>query len=100
MYGGEHQGTNDNEGDAFAVFVVDEAEKRCHQDGAERGNRREETGEVGIDAVFHDHQFRGEFQEWRNGRVEKHAEKRNEPETRVVEGDTDVGEAEFVIGAS
>ena len=34
--GGEHQSPCDDEGDAFAITVVDESEERRHKDGAER----------------------------------------------------------------
>jgi len=60
---GEHQSAGDDERHAFAVFVIDKAEERCHQDRAEGRYRREETCKVCVYAVFHDHQFRGELQE-------------------------------------
>ena len=81
MDGGQHEGACDDERHAAAVFIVDKAEERCHQDSAERGNRREETCEVGIDTVFHHHQARGELQERRYGGIEQHAEERDEPES-------------------
>lgn len=37
--GGEHQCPCDDEGDAFAITVVDESEERRHKDGAEGGYR-------------------------------------------------------------
>ena len=39
MDGGEHQGTCDDQRDAFAIAVVDKSEERRHQDGAEGGYR-------------------------------------------------------------
>ena len=93
--GGEHQGTGDDEGDALAITVIDKSEEGCEEHRAEGGDAGEETCEVWIDAVFHHHQFRGELQEGRYSRVEKHAEKRNEPEARIAQGDADIGKAEF-----
>ena len=98
MNSGQHQSACDDQCHAFAVFVVDESEERCHQNGTERCYRRKETCEVRIDTIFHHHQFCGKFQEGGNGGVEEYAEERDEPETWIAQGDKDVTPAEFIGG--
>ena len=97
MDGCEHQSASDDEGDTLAITVIDKSEEWCHEDGAEGGYRREEACDIGIYAVFHHHQFGGELQEGRYSRVEKHAEERNQPETRITEGCADVAPMELVV---
>ena len=86
MDGSEHEGTCDDEGDTFAITVVDESEERGQEDRAEGCNRREESCDIGIHTVLDDHQLRGEFQEWRYSGVEEYTEECNQPETWITEG--------------
>ena len=96
VYGRQHQGTRDHQRHTLAIAVIDESEKGRHEDGAEGRDGGEDARDVGIDAVFHHHQLCGELQKRRDGRVEEHAEERDQPETWIAEGHADVGEAEFL----
>ena len=48
---GEHGRADDDKGDAVTAPVIERAEERCEQHGAERRNRGESPSQVGIDAI-------------------------------------------------